>query len=116
MAALIGSDSLIAAGGLDGVQQSSLAKIVLDCDQIGALRRYLREDAVDEAHALLGPPPPPGAIIVGTLSKTLGAQGGFVAADRTVVDLCINTARSFIFTTALAPPSAAAALAALTRD
>jgi len=53
VAALIGSDSLIAAGGLDGVQQSSLAKIVLDCDQIGALRRYLREDAVDEAHALI---------------------------------------------------------------
>ena len=53
VAALIGSDSLIAAGGLDGVQQSSLAKIVLDCDQIGALRRYLRDDAVDEAHALI---------------------------------------------------------------
>jgi Trimethylamine:corrinoid methyltransferase len=53
VAALIGSDSLIAAGGLDGVQQSSLAKIVLDCDQIGALRRYMRYDAVDEAHALI---------------------------------------------------------------
>ena len=53
VAALIGADSLIAAGGFDGVQQSSLAKIVLDCDQIGALRRYLREDPVDEAHALL---------------------------------------------------------------
>ncbi len=35
------------------MQQSSLAKIVLDCDQIGALRRYLRDDAVDEAHALI---------------------------------------------------------------
>jgi trimethylamine--corrinoid protein Co-methyltransferase len=53
VAALIGSDSLIAAGGFDGVQQSSLAKIVLDCDQIGALRRYRRSDAVDEAHALI---------------------------------------------------------------
>jgi trimethylamine--corrinoid protein Co-methyltransferase len=53
VAALIGSDSLIAAGGFDGVQQSSLAKIVLDCDQIGALRRYCRDDAVDEAHALI---------------------------------------------------------------
>lgn len=75
-----------------------------------------RRDAllmVDEAHALLGPTPPAGAIVVGTLSKTLGAQGGFVAADRAVIDLCTNTARSFIFTTALAPPSAAAALAAL---
>jgi trimethylamine---corrinoid protein Co-methyltransferase len=53
VAALLGSDSLIAAGGLDGVQQSSLAKIVLDCDQIGALRRYRRDDAIDEAHALI---------------------------------------------------------------
>ncbi len=53
VAALTGADSLIAAGGFDGVQQSSLAKIVLDCDQIGALRRYLREDPVDEARALL---------------------------------------------------------------
>ena len=53
VAALIGADSLIAAGGLDGVQQSSLAKIVLDGDQIGALRRYTRDDPVDEEHALL---------------------------------------------------------------
>ncbi|HUK78413.1 MAG TPA: trimethylamine methyltransferase family protein [Thermoleophilia bacterium] len=53
VAALLGSDSLIAAGGFDGVQQSSLAKIVLDCDQIGALRRYRRDDAIDEAHALI---------------------------------------------------------------
>lgn len=53
VAALAGADSLIAAGGLDGVQASSLAKYVLDDDQIGALRRYLREDPIDEATALL---------------------------------------------------------------
>jgi trimethylamine--corrinoid protein Co-methyltransferase len=53
VAALIGADSLIAAGGLDGIQQLSLAKIVLDCDQIGALRRYLREDPIDDQHALI---------------------------------------------------------------
>ena len=53
VAALLGADSLIAAGGLDGVQQSSLAKIVLDCDQIGALQRYRRPEVIDEAHALL---------------------------------------------------------------
>jgi trimethylamine---corrinoid protein Co-methyltransferase len=52
-AALAGADSLIAAGGLDGVQTSSLAKYVLDNDQIGALRRYLREDAIDETTALM---------------------------------------------------------------
>ncbi len=52
-AALGGADSLISAGGLDGVQISSYAKYVLDNDQIGALRRYLREDAIDESTALM---------------------------------------------------------------
>jgi len=52
-AALGGADSLICAGGLDGVQLSSLAKYVLDDDQIGALRRYLREDPIDETTALM---------------------------------------------------------------
>jgi 7-keto-8-aminopelargonate synthetase-like enzyme len=68
---------------------------------------------VDEAHAVLAAPPPPGAVVVGTLSKTLGALGGFVAAETELVELCRNTARSFIFTTAGAPADAAAALAAL---
>ena len=53
VAALAGADSLIAAGGLDGVQISSPAKYVLDNDQIGALRRYLREDTIDETSALM---------------------------------------------------------------
>lgn len=52
-AVLAGADSLIAAGGLDGVQVSSYAKYVLDNDQIGALRRYLREDSIDETSALM---------------------------------------------------------------
>lgn len=53
IAALAGADSLIAAGALDGVQISSYAKYVLDNDQIGALRRYLREDSIDETSALM---------------------------------------------------------------
>ena len=51
---------------------------------------------------------------VGTLSKTLGSLGGFVAASRDVVDLLVNRARSYIFSTAPTPADAAAALAALT--
>jgi len=50
---------------------------------------------------------------MGTLGKALGGFGAFVAARRTVIDLLINTARSFVFTTALPPPVVAAALAAL---
>jgi trimethylamine--corrinoid protein Co-methyltransferase len=53
VAALAGADSLISAGGLDGVQISSPAKYVLDNDQVGALRRYLREDTIDETTALM---------------------------------------------------------------
>ncbi|HVL63642.1 MAG TPA: 8-amino-7-oxononanoate synthase [Actinomycetota bacterium] len=50
---------------------------------------------------------------VGTLSKFLGAAGGFVAGPGPLVDLLVNRARSFIFTTATPPADAAAALAAL---
>jgi 7-keto-8-aminopelargonate synthetase-like enzyme len=52
-------------------------------------------------------------LIVGTLSKALGSQGGFVAGPRSLVDWCRNTARSFIFSTASPPSVVAAALAAL---
>ena len=50
---------------------------------------------------------------VGTLSKTLGALGGFVAGPRRYTDLLVNRARAYIFTTASSPADAAAALAAL---
>ena len=80
---------------------------------------------VDEAHAT-GVFGPAGAGLVraaglesavhvsmGTLSKALGSYGGFVACSAPLRDLLINRSRSFIFSTALPPPAAAAALAAL---
>ncbi|MGH3620938.1 MAG: 8-amino-7-oxononanoate synthase [Sciscionella sp.] len=48
-----------------------------------------------------------------TLSKSLGAQGGVVLGQRRVIEHLVNTARSFIFDTGLAPSSTAAALCAL---
>lgn len=50
---------------------------------------------------------------MGTLSKALGGFGAFLAADRTLIDLLINRARSFIFSTSLPPAAPAAGLAAL---
>jgi 8-amino-7-oxononanoate synthase len=46
---------------------------------------------------------------VGTLSKALGAQGGFVCGRRRLIDYLINHARPYIFSTGISPPVAAAA-------
>jgi len=50
---------------------------------------------------------------VGTLSKALGGVGGFVAASRDVIELLVNRARPFIYTTALPAAACEAARAAL---
>lgn len=52
-------------------------------------------------------------IQMGTLSKALGASGGFICGSRLLTELLINQARSFIFSTAPPPPAAAAAAAAV---
>jgi 8-amino-7-oxononanoate synthase len=51
---------------------------------------------------------------MGTLSKALGSYGGFLVGTHELVQYVINTARSFMFTTALPPAVAAASSAALT--
>jgi 8-amino-7-oxononanoate synthase len=50
---------------------------------------------------------------MGTLSKALGAYGGFVCASRPVIELIHNRARTLIYSTGLPPAAAAAAIAAL---
>ncbi|NOZ65471.1 MAG: aminotransferase class I/II-fold pyridoxal phosphate-dependent enzyme [Alphaproteobacteria bacterium] len=50
---------------------------------------------------------------MGTLSKALGSFGGYICASKPVIDLIKTRARSLIYTTALPPANAAAALAAL---
>jgi 8-amino-7-oxononanoate synthase len=52
-------------------------------------------------------------IHLGTLSKALGVSGGYVCGSRRLIDLLINRARSFIYSTAPPPALAAAAMAAV---
>ncbi|MGQ0778549.1 MAG: 8-amino-7-oxononanoate synthase [Pseudonocardiales bacterium] len=55
----------------------------------------------------------PDVVATVTLSKSLGSQGGAVLGSRAVVDHLVDSARSFIFDTGLAPPAVGAALGAL---
>ena len=52
-------------------------------------------------------------IQMGTLSKAVGALGGYIAGSRALIELLINRARGFIFTTGLPPATLAAANTAL---
>lgn len=51
--------------------------------------------------------------VVGTLSKSLGSQGGFVAGSAGFIEHLVNTARTFIYTTGVSPLVCGAALASL---
>lgn len=97
-----------------------------DRADVAAMLADLNDDDVlllDEAHAV-GTAGPQGAglasglrdervVIMGTLSKSLGAQGGFVAGPKSFIELLQNAARTFIFDTALPPAVATAARIAL---
>ncbi len=52
-------------------------------------------------------------LVVGTLGKALGSYGAYICASAELSEYLLNTARSFIFSTALPPPVLAAAVAAL---
>jgi 8-amino-7-oxononanoate synthase len=52
-------------------------------------------------------------VLIGTFGKALGSFGAFVAGDEEVIELLIQRARSYIYTTALPPAVAAATRRAL---
>lgn len=110
---LLVTESLFSMDG-DAAPVAELANVARDNDAILV---------VDEAHAV-GVHGPAGRglcaaagvapdVLVGTLGKALGAGGGFVAGSSVLREYLVNRARTFIFTTALPPPVAAAATRAL---
>ncbi|MGH3692445.1 MAG: 8-amino-7-oxononanoate synthase [Pseudonocardiaceae bacterium] len=114
--ALVVTDSVVSVNG----DLAPLAQLYGACRRRGAVL------LADEAHGfgVRGPggrgalaehglAGEPDVVATVTLSKSLGSQGGAVLGSRTVVDHLVNTARSFIFDTGLAPPAAGGALAAL---
>lgn len=52
-------------------------------------------------------------ILMGTLSKALGGEGGFVCGQQKLIEFLKNKARSFIFSTSLSPVTMASSIAAL---
>ena len=52
-------------------------------------------------------------IQIGTLSKALGSEGGFVVGSNRLIEYLKNKSRTFIYTTALSPSSVAVSLEAL---
>ena len=104
--AVVVTDSVFSMDG-DVAPVEEIAEL---CRRRGALL------VVDQAHAVLGPTPDLRGVEhlrVGTLSKALGSAGGFVAGSQPAIALLVNRARPAIYSTAMPPAVAAAALAAL---
>ena len=102
---------------MEGTSPDAAALVAL-CDRHGAAL------LLDEAHALgvlgpggrgLGHGEPRIALLCGTFGKAFGSGGAFLAGDALVMEWLLQFSGPFRYTTALAPPLAAGALAALER-
>lgn len=110
---LVVTDSVFSMGG----DRAPLAALSGLCAERGAVL------VIDEAHAtgVLGPEGRGAAaeagveahVQMGTLGKAFGSFGAYVTGRRELIELLLNRARSFVFTTALPPSIVAATRAAL---
>ncbi len=114
--ALMVTDSVFSVDGdaaplnslVDACREHGAALLVDDAHGLGVLG-----DGGRGALAAAGLAGDAGVVAMLTLSKSLGSQGGAVLGPARVIDHLVNTARTFIFDTGLAPAAAGAALAAL---
>ncbi|HEX7769735.1 MAG TPA: 8-amino-7-oxononanoate synthase, partial [Dokdonella sp.] len=122
LASHAGAPALLATDGvfsMDG-DVAPLAGLAALCSREGACLM------VDDAHGLgvLGPEgagsvaeaglsPAQVPILMGTLGKALGVAGAFVAGSAALVDDLVQSARSFVYTTAMPPALAAATRASV---
>ncbi len=117
----IGAFKIIATDGIFSME-GDISKL----DEIATLaKKYNAAVYVDDAHSLgiLGPQGQGTAahynithkvdLIMGTFSKSLASIGGFIAADKIVIEYLKHHARSLIFSASISPAAAASALAAL---
>jgi 8-amino-7-oxononanoate synthase len=89
-------------------REHGAAMLVDDAHGLGVLGAGGRGAA--DAAGLAGAPD---LVCTATLSKSLGSQGGVVLGSARVIEHLVNSARTFIFDTGLAPAAAGAALGAL---
>jgi 8-amino-7-oxononanoate synthase len=115
-AAILATDGVFSMDG----DVAPLAELAALCRMQGAALM------VDDAHGL-GVLGPQGAgsvaearlsqddvpVLMGTLGKALGVSGAFIAGSAALIDGLVQTARTFIYTTAIPPALAAAARAAI---
>lgn len=132
---LLEKDAQTAAGSRQQNQSSCRRRIIItdgvfsmdgDIAPLPALLQLAQQYgallAVDDAHGIgvlgadgqgslqyTGLPAYEGLVLIGTLGKAAGAAGAFVCAHSTIIDHLIQTARSYIYTTAQ-PPAVAHAL------
>ncbi|WP_329041201.1 8-amino-7-oxononanoate synthase [Streptomyces sp. NBC_01693] len=114
--ALVVTDSVFSVDGdaaplaalADACRAAGAALLVDDAHGLGVLGEGGRG-----ALAAAGLAGGEGVVATLTLSKSLGSQGGAVLGPARVIQHLVNTARTFIFDTGLAPAAAGAALGAL---
>lgn len=116
--AIVATESIFSMDGdiaplpeiLDRVERHGALLVVDEAHATGVLGER-GAGAWDHFALPTGPDVP--VVLMGTLSKAVGCQGGFVCGSRLLIDHLVNRCRSFIFSTGLSPALVWASVKAL---